>query len=128
MNAEQSEHGRIFSPNHSQVGSIETDEFQQRVLPDSFYTTLEPQFQNGTYVWSYVTRTTPWTYPGVTLEARVGTPTSVRFINDLQNPDGSPPYLQSLIPVDQTIHWADPLATGVAVMLNRSAELLMAML
>ena len=84
-------------------------EFQQRVLPDSFYTTLEPQFQNGTYVWSYVTRTTPWTYPGVTLEARVGTPTSVRFINDLQNPDGSPPYLQSLIPVDQTIHWADPL-------------------
>ena len=49
------------------------------------------------------------TLAGPTLEARVGTPTYLHYTNNLVGPNGSSPVLQSLIAIDQTVHWADPL-------------------
>lgn len=88
---------------------LRLDEFQQRVLPASMYSTLPAPYRNGTFVWSYVSPGRPKSYPGPTIEARRGRPTSVKFINNLQSPTGGAPFLQSLITIDQTMHWADPL-------------------
>ena len=88
---------------------VRLDEFQQKVLPGSMYSGLAAPYRNGTYVWSYVIPGRPKTYPGATIEARRGRPTSVKFINNLQRAGGQAPFLQSLINVDQTLHWADPL-------------------
>lgn len=95
--------------------SLQVDmfEFQQNVLPDSFYTSLGAPFHSGTFLWGYAvgqagTNPRPQ-YPGMTIEAHRGTPTSVRFVNDLP---GSP-VLRQYLTVDQTIHWADPLQQGM---------------
>lgn len=88
---------------------VKLEEFQQKVLPASLYAGLPAPYAQGTYVWSYTTPGRPKTYPGVTIDARAGVPTSVKFVNQLQRPGGTPPFLQSLINVDQTMHWADPL-------------------
>lgn len=88
---------------------VRLDEFQQQVLPASMYKNLPQPYRNGTYVWSYTIPGRPKTYPGATIEARVGIPTTVKFINNLQRGNGQPPFLQSLMKVDQTLHWADPL-------------------
>jgi FtsP/CotA-like multicopper oxidase with cupredoxin domain len=42
-------------------------------------------------------------FPGVSVEARQSVPTTVLYTNDLRTP-----RLQSILPVDQTINWADP--------------------
>jgi len=44
--------------------------------------------------------------PSLTIEARVGTPTRIKWINDLRAANGT--YLPHLLPVDQTLHWANP--------------------
>jgi FtsP/CotA-like multicopper oxidase with cupredoxin domain len=45
--------------------------------------------------------------PSLTIEATANTPVSVKWINDLVNPTtGS--YLPHLLPVDPTLHWANP--------------------
>lgn len=88
---------------------VRLEEFQQKVLPAQMYAGLGAPWKSGTYVWSYVIPGRPRTYPGATIEARRGRPTTVKFINNLQGPGGSAPFLQSLITVDQTMHWADPL-------------------
>lgn len=81
---------------------IDMSEFQQPILPPSFY---PPAFSAGTYVWGY-----NGSYPGPTVEARRGIPTYIHYINNLQNPAGGPLFLQQTLLVDQTLHWADPLA------------------
>jgi spore coat protein A len=85
---------------------ISMSEFQQKLLPASFYSALPTPYAAGAYVWGY-----NGTYPGPTIVARRGVPTHVKYINNLFNPNGGPLYLQSNIHVDQTIHWADPLGT-----------------
>ncbi len=45
-------------------------------------------------------------YPSATVEARTGHPVRVTWINDLV--DGEGHFLPHLLPVDSTIHWADP--------------------
>jgi FtsP/CotA-like multicopper oxidase with cupredoxin domain len=93
--------------------SISMEEFQQKVLPASFYATLAAPFKQGTYVWGYKISNQKGAagplYPGFTVEAKRGTPTNVTYANNLERADGSPPILQQYITVDQTIHWADPL-------------------
>jgi FtsP/CotA-like multicopper oxidase with cupredoxin domain len=93
--------------------TVSMEEFQQKVLPASFYGSLPTPFNQGTYVWGYKISTKKVTagplYPGFTVEAQRGTPTKVTYSNNLQQADGSPPVLQKYITVDQTIHWADPL-------------------
>jgi spore coat protein A len=44
--------------------------------------------------------------PSLTIEAQVNRPVRVKWINDLQDADGN--YLPHLLPVDPTLHWANP--------------------
>lgn len=44
--------------------------------------------------------------PSLTIEAKWGRPVRVKWINDLVNDDGT--YLSHLLPVDPTLHWANP--------------------
>src|SRR5574339_1207223 len=44
--------------------------------------------------------------PSLTIEADWNRPVRVKWINDLKNPDGT--YLPHLLPVDPTLHWANP--------------------
>ncbi len=85
------------------------NEFQQPLLPNSFYAALPAPWNAGAYLWCYKAAGWPQTFPGPTLEARVGVPASIRYVNNLVGPGGGPPVLQEFIKVDQTLHWADPL-------------------
>ena len=44
--------------------------------------------------------------PSLTIEAKSGTPVRVKWINDLKDATGN--YLPHLLPVDPTLHWANP--------------------
>jgi spore coat protein A, manganese oxidase len=44
--------------------------------------------------------------PSLTIEARAGRPVRVKWINELVDTSGN--YLPHLLPVDQTLHWANP--------------------
>jgi FtsP/CotA-like multicopper oxidase with cupredoxin domain len=44
--------------------------------------------------------------PSLTIEARWNTPARVKWINDLRDADGG--FLPHLLPVDPTLHWANP--------------------
>jgi FtsP/CotA-like multicopper oxidase with cupredoxin domain len=89
----------------------------QEVLPHAFYQSLPAPFSQGTEVWGYeITGLDSLTglpvsraphYPGFTVEAQQGTPTTVIYGNGLRSPK-----LQALLPVDQTLTWADPLGLG----------------
>jgi spore coat protein A len=85
-------------------------EFQQLVLPASVY---PEAFRDGTYVWGYQVDGRPPSWPGFTVEAVRGRPTTVTYVNDL--PGARATNLEDLLTVDQTIHWADPLDTGHSV-------------
>jgi spore coat protein A, manganese oxidase len=94
------------------------EEFQQKVLYNSFYSgslpiidlgggrTIDPNL--GTTVWGYRVGARPQLYPGFTVEAQQGTPTTVTYINNLGT-DTTFPILQKYITVDQTLMWANPL-------------------
>ena len=86
---------------------VTMSEFQQKLLPNSFYGALGAPYNAGTYVWGYNN-----SYPGPTIVATRDVPTHVKYVNNLFNPAGGPLFLQNSIKVDQTIHWADPLGTG----------------
>lgn len=88
---------------------VTMSEFQQKLLPNAFYAGLAAPFDAGSYVWGY-----NHSYPGPTIVATRNVPTHVRYVNDLYNPAGGPLHLQATVPVDQTIHWADPLGTGMS--------------
>lgn len=78
---------------------IAVRQFAQEILPAPL-----PQ----TTVWGYGSLTTPGTfnYPSFTIEAHVGKPVRVKWVNQLV--DGSGNYLPHLLPVDPTLHWANP--------------------
>ena len=88
---------------------LSMNEFQQKLLPAAFYTPLAPPYDAGTFLWCYKAAGWPQTFPGPTLEARVGVPAHIRYVNRLEGPAGRPPVLQRFVSVDQTLHWADPL-------------------
>ena len=62
----------------------------------------------ATTVWSYGSTTGPGTfnYPAFTLEATSGVPVSVTWRNELVDASGN--FLPHLLPVDPTLHWANP--------------------
>jgi spore coat protein A, manganese oxidase len=78
---------------------IAVRQFRQQILPPGL-----PQ----TTVWSYGARNAPNTlnYPAFTIEARWRTPVRVKWVNGLVDANGN--YLPHLLPVDQTLHWANP--------------------
>jgi hypothetical protein len=85
---------------------IAVRQFEQQVLPPG-----SPM----TTVWSYGAVDYPGTvaeggsfnFPSFTIEAKWTKPVRVKWINDLVDGDGN--YLSHLLPVDQTLHWANPL-------------------
>ncbi len=83
---------------------IAVREFSQQILPAG----LPP-----TTVWSYGSATTPGTfnYPAFTIEATANKMTKVKWMNQLVDQNGN--YLPHLLPIDQTLHWANPVA-GIA--------------
>jgi bilirubin oxidase len=78
---------------------IAVRQFQQQILPAPFPRTT---------VWGYGAIDYPATfnYPGFTIEATAGRPTRVTWMNELVDSRGR--YLPHLLPVDQTLHWANP--------------------
>ncbi len=74
-------------------------QFRQQILPTGW---------PGTSVWGYGSIHAPSTfsYPSFTLEARWEKPLRVKWINQLMNAAGN--FLPHLLPVDQTLHWANP--------------------
>jgi spore coat protein A, manganese oxidase len=84
---------------------IAVRQFQQQILPlkDSNGNTLNP-----TTVWSYGSVNHPGTfnYPAFTIEAKFNTPVRVKWINGLVDSSGG--FLPHLLPVDPTLHWANP--------------------
>ncbi|MHC4067160.1 MAG: multicopper oxidase family protein [Planctomycetota bacterium] len=78
---------------------IAVREFDQQILPTPL---------PATTVWSYGSVSHPGTfnYPAFTIEAKWDRAVRVNWINDLVDGDGD--YLSHLLPVDQTLHWANP--------------------
>ena len=85
---------------------IAVRQFEQQILPAPY---------NPTTVWSYGSLLAPGTvaqggsfnYPAFTIEAKYQQPVRVKWINDLVDENGN--YLPHLLPVDQTLHWANPV-------------------
>jgi spore coat protein A len=79
--------------------SIAVRQFTQQILPPAF---------RRTPVWSYGSTTNAGTfnYPAFTIEARVDRQARVTWANQLVDSNGN--YLRHLLPVDQTLHWANP--------------------
>ena len=78
---------------------IAVRQFTQQILPTGMPTTT---------VWSYGSVNHPGTfnYPAFTIEANYRRPVRVKWINGLV--DGGGNFLPHLLPVDQTLHWANP--------------------
>jgi spore coat protein A, manganese oxidase len=78
---------------------IAVRQFQQQILPTGMPTTA---------VWSYGSVNHPGTfnYPAFTIEAKFRRPVRVKWINDLVDAKGN--FLPHLLPVDPTLHWANP--------------------
>jgi FtsP/CotA-like multicopper oxidase with cupredoxin domain len=74
-------------------------QFRQRILPASF---------PATTVWSYGSQSSRGTfnYPAFTIEALAERPVRVTWVNGLV--DGAGNFLPHLLPVDPTLHWANP--------------------
>ena len=80
---------------------IAVRQFRQQILPASM--PLEP-----TRVWSYgsVNHPRSFNYPAFTIEAGWRRPVRVKWINGLVKPSGA--FRPHLLPIDQTLHWANP--------------------
>ena len=89
---------------------IATRQFRQQVLPPPL---------PATTVWGYGRAGDPlpgegvqstFHSPSATVEARSGAPVRVTWTNGLTDGDGE--FLPHLLPVDSTLHWADPGGAG----------------
>jgi spore coat protein A len=80
---------------------IAVRQFRQHILPPGMG--LGP-----TQVWSYgsVDHPDSFNYPAFTIEASWRRPVRVEWINGLVNPSGG--FRPHLLPIDQTLHWANP--------------------
>jgi FtsP/CotA-like multicopper oxidase with cupredoxin domain len=79
---------------------IAVRQFEQQILPATL---------PATKVWSYGSVDHPETfnYPAYTIEAKVDRPVRVKWINDLVDANGV--ALPHLLPVDPSLHWANPI-------------------
>jgi bilirubin oxidase len=90
-------------PNSGTIGGsidyyIAAHQFNQQILPTGFPMTT---------VWGYGSlKDNIFTYPARTIEAKKDRPVQVKWINDLKASNGN--YLPHLLPIDQTLHWANP--------------------
>jgi spore coat protein A, manganese oxidase len=93
--------GTVKTPSGAEADyyEIAMRQFEQQVLPDGYPKTA---------VWGYGANGKPETFnaPSLTIEATVDRPVRVKWINQLVDDKGD--FLPHLLPVDQTIHWANP--------------------
>ena len=83
---------------------ISMKQFPQQILPEGL---------PATTVWGYGAVTADskrglliHNAPSLTIEAKWQRPVRIKWINDLKDANGN--YLPHLLPVDQTLHWANP--------------------
>jgi spore coat protein A len=83
---------------------ISVRQFAQQILPAGMpattvwgYGAVKSAVSNGLLIHNA---------PSLTIEAQAGRPVQVRWINDLVDAAGN--YLPHLLPVDPTLHWANP--------------------
>ncbi|GAA3148200.1 multicopper oxidase family protein [Nonomuraea roseoviolacea] len=78
---------------------IAVRQFRQQILPSGL---------PATTVWGYgsINHRGTFNYPAFTINARHRRPVRVKWINDLVDRNGD--FLPHLLPVDQTLHWANP--------------------
>ncbi|MCL2395947.1 MAG: twin-arginine translocation signal domain-containing protein, partial [Acidimicrobiaceae bacterium] len=84
-------------------------EFQQMVLPASFYAGLKSPFNKGTFLWGHNNHTNGSgkpSWPGRTVIAHRHTPTTITYQNNLPLPGNS--QVEPLLTMDQTLNWANP--------------------
>jgi len=84
-------------------------QFQQQILPSTGYGAMGTDPFPLTTVWSYASAGNiagTLNYPAFTIEAKVDTPVRVKWINGLVDNNGN--YLPHILPVDPTLHWANP--------------------
>ncbi|MFB3917035.1 MAG: multicopper oxidase family protein [Terriglobales bacterium] len=97
--------GTIISPGGKPIDyyEIAMTQFQQQILPAGMPVTT---------VWGYGPTANAQgghlisNAPSLTIEAKWNRPVRIKWINGLV--DGSGNYLQHLLPVDPTLHWANP--------------------
>jgi spore coat protein A len=100
---------------------IAVREFKQQILPGGIWNSLNGRKDKypATTVWSYGPATDPlpaggiapavnsqFNYPAYTVETKADIQVDVRWINDLVDENGK--YLDHLLTIDQTVHWANP--------------------
>lgn len=113
--------------------NIAVRQFKQQILPGGIWNAINGRNDTfgATTIWSYgraedpapdssgiaggargvaPARNSSFNYPAFTVENISGKLTSVRWINDLKDAKGN--YLPHLFSIDQTLHWANPAATG----------------
>jgi hypothetical protein len=92
---------KIIRPGSRPVSyyEIAVRQFGQQILPAPMPSTT---------VWSYGSVRSPasFNYPAFTIEAKWEAPVRVKWINDLKDANGH--FLPHLLPVDPTLHWANP--------------------
>jgi len=77
---------------------ISVRQFQQQILPPD---------KPATTVWGYGSpNQRNFHYPSFTVEATADRPVRVKWVNELIDSNGR--YLRHLLPVDPTLHWANP--------------------
>jgi FtsP/CotA-like multicopper oxidase with cupredoxin domain len=98
----------VFVPESGSAYEITMKEFSQQILPPSFPATRVMGFSGnakdpvtGRMLGEVIA------VPGPTFEVSRGTPVRVTWINELTGP--------YTLPVDPTLHWADPSGTGMAM-------------
>ena len=108
--------------------TVTMKEVDQAVLPQGTFLACGRGVKLGkTRIWAYETANTttgkvlgPASWPAVTIDTRRGIPDELEFVNQLPSFNSSDPtgagLVQGLLPVDQTLHWADPLQTGCGMM------------
>lgn len=91
-------------PSDSADGSVDrytigVRRFRQQILPSG---------SPATTVWGYGSVGHPRTFssPGFTFEATADRPVRVTWVNELVDAEGN--YLPHMLPVDPTLHWANP--------------------
>jgi hypothetical protein len=108
---------------------IAVRQFQQQILPGGIWNTINGRADAlpPTTVWSYGPEADPapdstalggaagvapapnsqFNYPAYTIETTANVPVRVRWINDLVDRKTGK-FLRHLLPIDQTLHWANP--------------------
>lgn len=104
----------VMPPLVAAPGSMEyriaVRQFRQQVLPPPMpMTTVWGYGRDGDLLPDEDVNST-FSYPGFTFETRSNVPVRVTWINDLV--DENRDFLPHIVPVDATIHWADPANAG----------------